>query len=204
MWLMMGLIVCAVDSITRPVGQNDENLLTLIMTLVPIFLGALGLAILRIATKRLAARELGISMVTGLGELIGVALVAVPVLWQVRDLPSNIVDPGSLGGIFGRSQGNPDGTIVTLASYGALLVVPLFLLAGSLASSVGKEQPFLPEALRRFRTSAAIAVCVLAFGYAGCVVETARYDRLTIAAIEQSVQGEGQYLARISGLPWPA
>jgi hypothetical protein len=161
------------------------------------FIAATGLAVFRVVTHRMAARDLGYSLATGAAGSLAIVLTVLPIIWQAHEM-----EP--VAALALMQSNNPVDPWVEWALYGAVATLPVFVLVYAACKTIAEAEPYWPGVLRRFRVGALVVTCVLIVVYAAFAIATANYERQIIAGLNQSIQGEGQYLAKLTGQTWPS
>jgi hypothetical protein len=92
-----------------------------------------------------------------------------------------------------------------LGAYASVAAAPVALFVMAALLAIQAREANWAGVLRRFRMGAWVTSCLLCIAYAGCIMVTTQCEDKLIDAFNQSIaMGEGQYVAKLAGLPWPS
>ena len=200
--LFFGLVALALLHEPPPEGGENIFLGVFMDTLLPLA----GLAIF--AVLRPAFRKpLGRGIVAGVVTLAILWAIGALSAWKMAssyDIVSLMTSFGGSAGLLssGDSQNTPLPTQILQGSVIGLLV-PVLLIVVLAVGARSRRVPLSVGLVRGFCAAALPTFCVLALAYGGLLLWTARQESTANYALMQSLQGEGQYIAQLTGQTWP-
>ena len=199
--LIFGLAALVLFYNTR-LEDMGSLILLLLVTLLP--LAALPIfAVLRPSFRKPLLR----GILAGAGTLaFGWALGALAA-WKIHPaydtswlLASFDIGAGQMDSADSR---NPSLPMQTLQGAVAGLAVPILLALALAGAARIRRVPVSVGLVQGFRDAALPMFCGLIFLYGGLLLWTARQESAANYALSRSLQGDGQYLAELTGQTWP-
>jgi hypothetical protein len=107
--------------------------------------------------------------------------------------------------LFAGNSGSPNedmsGTVALAAA--SVLAAPLLVVFISAIVTAVRRRPILPGIASGLRAVGPPLALMLVIGYGYLVVQTSRHEREISDGVDQTVQHEGRYLARLLNSEWP-
>ena len=199
--LLLGAALPLLSKDTRPEEAEGLILMGAVFLFVPLALLSI-YAVLRPAFRRPFGRAVLSGAVT-LAALSALSLVAARGMHGADALMTAVGQMLSLSGSDGGPVTDlPDQQRVFLETAFAMALPLLLAVALSIAARV-KRVPVSAGLVGGFRVWVPPLVCLLAALYGGLTLWTVRQEDAVNYGLSRSLHGEGQYLAELSGEPWP-
>lgn len=197
--LSLAVLLCFHD--TRPEEAGGAVLTVAVFLFVPLALLSVGV-VLRPAFRR----PLGRAVLAGLVTLVVLGILAALAAWQTHGadtLATIFSQTLSLSGSDGTPNVQPTAQAQLLLGIAFGMVLPLLLAVILSITARVKRVPASAGLVEGFRAWTPPLACLLAVFYGGLTLWTVRQESAVNYGLERSLHGEGQYLAQLTGKPWP-
>lgn len=197
--LTLAVLLCFHD--TRPVEAGGAVVTVAVFLFVPLAFLSVG-AVLRPAFRR----PFGRAMLAGMVTLAVLGLLAALAAWQTHGLDTLVsvasqILAESPGDGMPPVQPTAQAQLLLGIALGAALPLLLAIVLG-IAARI-QRAPASAVLVTGFRAWTPQLACVLAILYGGLTLWTVRQESAVNYGLERSLHGEGQYLAQLTGKPWP-
>jgi len=181
-----------------PPEQMENTVLGVFMDILIPLAGLAIFAVLRPSFRK----PLGRGLLAGLAALIALFALGAISAWKIHPA-GDLLSWWNSGGIFDTDDQGKQLPTWTLLGSVVGLVVPILLAIVLTIAARARRVPVSAGLVRGFSVAALPIFCGLIFLYGGLLLWTARQESAANYALEQSMHGEGQYLAELTGQKWP-
>ena len=202
-WGVWAMLLLAAAGTAGFIETATSSAIFAVALLSPIPLAALSLLSLFRPDFR---RPFGQAALAGLVTVVAVGVFFGLAAWQVQgayDLLATLRQTSLLPGSDGAPESHLTERVQILVGVAFVITLPLLLaLVFSIAARL-KRIPASVGMVEGFRAWTPLTLCLLAVLYGGLTLWTVRQEDAVNYGLEQSLHGEAQYLAQLTGQSWP-